>query len=100
MRADLDKPPRFALNLPYEGVGQGGHRAFFVSVPGMLFSMYVGKLISPEARDMCIQTNPDAPMAVSTLVKKKEKSSDEQRLAGARKTKSYEDYIRKLGVQM
>jgi hypothetical protein len=87
-----------ALNLPYECVRQGGYRTFFFCVPGIQFTMYVGKLISPEARTMCIQRNPDGPIAVSALVTNKGKAVMSGVLRGARKTKSYEEYMRKLGV--
>ena len=64
--AELFPPDRaqIALSGPYEGVRLGWRR-FLLHLPGLSFTLNVGKTVDHTIRSLCIQTNLGHPIVVS-----------------------------------
>ena len=64
--AEVFPPDRaqIALSGPYEGVRLGWRR-FLLHLPGLSFTLNVGKTVDHTIRSLCIQTNPGHPIVVS-----------------------------------
>jgi hypothetical protein len=87
-----------SISFPFETVRPQGFRSFWFDVPGIQFRLFAGKLITQELRAMCVRSNPHGPIIVSESLTRQGKEAMAQVLRTARKTKSFAEYMKKLGI--
>lgn len=85
----VEKPERaqIIMNDPYEGVRQGW-RTYFTHVPGILFTLSLGKTVSEEIRALSITKNGN-PINVSEALTARFEGLMVDSLRKSRKTQAY-----------
>jgi hypothetical protein len=88
--AEVFPPDRaqIALSGPYEGV-RPGWRRFLLHLPGLSFTLNVGKTVDDTLRWLCIKANPGHPIVVSTVMAGKVTQQISRSLHKSRKTESF-----------
>ncbi len=79
---------QITLNDPYEGVREPW-RTFLVHVPGLMFTLAVGKTVDESLRQLCIHDNPGNPISVSDWVTGQFEQLMVRTLRKAHKTQAY-----------
>jgi len=84
-----------SFNQPYQG-SAGGYHDFFFYIPGVLFTLSVGKRLPEEMPNICFASNPAHPILVGDF--SKNLTSAYRRTASkAHKSRKLLDYMSKKG---